>query len=136
MYLFHPVALAFFAVPGACVGFVLWLITVVIGKRLIAILRITIGVGVLLTIYFGIVLYALGGHVDRIDFTQFSDSAAVWWLLIWLAVSGGLAGLASPSRKLFTREPGLTYWERVALYEIAQVEARMASHGHAQSIGG
>ena len=136
MYLFHPFALAFFAVPGAFVGFVLWLITVVIGKRLIAILRVTVGMGVLLTIYFIIVLYELGGHLDRIGFTEFSVSTAVGWLLTWLAVSGALAGLASPSRKLFTSEPGLTYWDRVALYEIAQVEARMASHGHAQSIGG
>lgn len=136
MYLFHPFALAFFAVPGAFVGFVLWLIAMVIGKRLIAILRITIGMGVLLTIYFVIVLYELGGQVDRIDFNQFSGSMAVWWLLIWLAVSGALAGLASASRMRFNKDAVLNYWERVALYEIAQVEARMASHGHAQSIGG
>ena len=136
MYLFHPVALAFFAVPGAFVGFVLWLITVVIGKRLIAILRITVGMGVLLTIYFIIVLYELSGHLDRIGFTEFSVSTAVGWLLTWLAVSGALAGLASPSRIHFNKDAVLNYWERVALYEIAQVEARMASHGHAHSIGG
>jgi hypothetical protein len=132
MYLFHPFALFFFAVPGACVGFVLWFITALIGTHLITILRITIGMGVLLTIYFAIVLYLLGGHVDQITLT---DSTLVVWLLLWLAFTGGIAGLACPSRKLFTKEAGLTYGERMALYEIAQLEASIAGKEYAHSIG-
>ena len=138
MYLFHPFALFFFAVPGAFVGFVLWVVTALTGTRLNAILRIIIGMvgmGLLLAMYLVIILYELG-DVNRIDLSQFSFSTPVVWLLLWLAVTGGSAGLASPSGKLFTKEAGLTYWERVALFEIAQREASFATKRNAQSIGG
>jgi hypothetical protein len=136
LYLFHPVALACFAVPGAIVGFVLWIVATLTGAKLSAIWRITIGIGVVPAIYFVLVLYELSGHVDRIDFSQLSFSTPVVLLLLWIGVIGGIAGLASPAEKLFKKESGLTYWERVALYEIAQREATLANKGRAYSIGG
>jgi hypothetical protein len=136
VYLYHPMVLACFAVPGALVGLVLWIVTTLAGARLIAILRIAIGISVLPAIYFLIVLYALGGHLDKIDSTQFSFSAEVVWAFLWITVPGGIAGFASPSRRRFTKDTGLTYWDRVALYEIAELEASVAIHRRAHSIGG
>jgi len=43
IYLFHPLVLACFAVPGIFVGLVLWIVTTVFGTRLTTILRIAIG---------------------------------------------------------------------------------------------
>ncbi len=135
LYLFHPLALACFAVPGMIVGLVLWIVTTLVGARLTTILRIAIGIAVVLTSYLVIVFYNLGGRVDQIDLKQFSLSAPVVWLL-WIAVTGGSAGLLSPSERLFTKKAGLTYWDRVALYEIAEREASLARTRHAHSIGG
>jgi hypothetical protein len=135
LYLFHPIALVCFAIPGAIIGFVLWIVSALTGAKLSAISRIAIGIGVVPAIYFILVLYELGGHLDRLDFSQLSFSTPVVWLLLWVGVIGGLAGLASPSEKLFKEETGLTYWERVALYEIAQVEAGLASKRHPHPIG-
>jgi hypothetical protein len=136
LYLYHPMILACFAVPSAIVGLVLWIVTTLAGARLISLLRIGIGISVVPAIYFLIVLYALGGHLDKIDFTQFSFSTEVVWLLLWITVPGGIAGLAAPSRRRFTKDTRLTYWDRVALYEIAQLEARLAIQRRPHSIGG
>ena len=87
-------------------------------------------------IYFLIVLYALGGHLDKIDLTQFSFSTEAVWFLLWITVPGGIAGLASSSRRRFTKDARLTYWDRVALYEIAQREASAAIQRRTYSIGG
>jgi hypothetical protein len=136
MYLFHPLVLACFAVPGAIVGLVLWMVSTLARARLITILRIAIGICVVPTIYFLIVLYALGGHLDKIDFTQLSFSSPVVWFLLWITVPGGIAGLASPSGRRIAKDDGLTYWDRVALYEIAQLEASLAMKTRAHSMGG
>lgn len=136
LYLFHPMILACFAVPGAIVGLVLWIVSTLARARLNTILRIAIGIGVLPTLYFLIVLYALGGHLDKIDFTQFSFSSPVVWSLLWITVPGGIAGLASPSGRRIAKDDGLTYWDRVALYEIAQREASLAMKTRAHSMGG
>ncbi len=135
LYLFHPLVLACFAVPGMIVGLVLWILTTLVGTRLPTILRIIIGMGVALTTYLIIVFCALGGRADQIDSKQFSFSTPVAWLLLWIAVTGGTAGFLSPSEKLFTKKVGLTYWDRVALYEIAEHEANLARTPRAHSIG-
>lgn len=136
LYLFHPLVLACFAVPGVIVGLVLWFVTTLSGARLNAILRIAIGIGVLLTSYLVIVFYNLGGRNDQIDIKQVLVSNPFIFLLFWLAVTGGTAGFLSPAEKLFTKQVGLTYWDRVALYEIAEREASLARTRHAQSIVG
>ncbi len=138
LYLFHPLALACFAVPGMIVGLVLWIVTTLVGTRLTTILRIAIGMGVVLTTYFvfvSCVIFENGGHVDQIDWRQISFSPLVW-LVLWITVTGGTAGFLSPSEKLFTKRAGLTYWDRVALYEIAEREASLATTRRAHSIGG
>jgi hypothetical protein len=103
LYLFHPIALVCFAVPGAMIGFVLWIVSTLTGAKLSAISRITIGSGVLPAIYFVIVLYAVGGHVDRIKFTELSFLTPLVLVLLWFGVIGGSAALASPSTRLFTK---------------------------------
>ncbi|SRR5258706_8865066 len=135
LYLFHPIALVCFAIPGAIIGFVLWIVATLTGTKLSAIWRVTIGIGVVPAMYFILGLYELIGHMDRIDLSQLSFSTPFALLLLWIGVIGGIAGLTSPSEKLFKKETGLTYWERVALYEIAQREASLASKRHAHPIG-
>jgi hypothetical protein len=136
LYLYHPMVLACFAVPGAIVGLVLWIVTTLARARLNTILRIAIGICVLPTIYFLIVLYALGGHLDKIESTQFSFSSPIVWFLLWITVPGGIAGLASPSGRRIAKDDGLTYWDRVALYEIAELEASLAIQRRVHSMGG
>lgn len=136
LYLYHPMVLACFAVPGAIVGLVLWIVATLARAPLITVWRVAIGISVGPTIYFLIVLYALGGHLDKIESTQFSFSSPVVWLLLWITVPGGIAGLASPSGRRIVKDEGLTYWDRVALYEIAQREASLAMKTRAHSMGG
>jgi hypothetical protein len=137
LYMFHPLVLACFAVSGMIVGLVLWISTTLVPGRLTTILRIAIGMGVVLTTYLVFVfcvIFENGGRVDQIDWKQISFSLVVW-LLLWITVTGGTAGFLSPSEKLFTRTAGLTYWDRVALYEIAEREASLATTRRAHSIG-
>jgi hypothetical protein len=135
LYLLHPLVLACFAMPGAFVGFVLWIVTRFAGVRLTNIPRMAIGMGVVLTSYLVFVLWAVSvdggwGNLKELPYEP------VVWLLLWLSVVGGTAGLMSPSQKLFPKPAGLTYWDRVALYEIAKQEARLAGMTRAHSIGG
>ncbi len=134
LYLFHPLALAGFAVPGMIVGLVLWIVTTVVSARLPTIQRIMIGIGVVLTPYLVIVFCAVGGRVNQIDLKEISFSPLVW-LLLWIAVTGGTAGFLSPTKNISTKKHGLTYWDRVALYEIAEREASLARSRRAHSIG-
>jgi hypothetical protein len=122
LYLFHPLILTAFAIPGLIVGFVMWLVLRLTGIRLVAIWRIALGAGVMLTTYLLFVLYASGG---RIEPGQFSILAIVL-MLLWLTLTGGFSGLLSPSEILVSRKMPLTYWDRVALYEIAATEASIA----------
>lgn len=138
LYLFHPLVLACFSVPGMIVGLVLWILTTLVPARLTTILRIAIGMGVVLTTYLVFVFcvtFENGGRVEQIDWKQISFSP-VAWLLLWITVTGGTAGFLSPSEKLFNRRAGLTYWDRVALYEIAEHEASLARMRRAHSNGG
>ena len=136
LYLFHPLVLACFAVPGMIVGLVLWIVTTLVGARLTTFPRIAIGMGTVLTTYLVFVFCALAGSDAQIDFKQFSFSTPVVLVLLEIALMGGTAGFLSPAQKLFTKQAGLTYWDRVALYEIAEREASLARTRHAQSIVG
>lgn len=131
LYLFHPLVLACFAVPGMIVGLALWIVSTLVDARLTTILRIAIGVGVVLTTYLVFVVCALTGSDAQIDFTQLSFSTPVVLLILEIALMGGTAGFLSPAKKLFTKQAGLTYWDRVALYEIAEREASLARTRHA-----
>jgi len=115
---------------------VLWIVTTVFGTRLTTILRIAIGMAVVLTSYLVPVFYNLGGRDGQFDINQVSFSSPFISLLLWLAVTGGTAGFLSPAEKLFTKQTGLTYWDRVALYEIAELEASLAAARRTHSIGG
>lgn len=126
LYLFHPLVLACFAIPGLLVGFVIWLVVKATGIRLVTIWRIALGAGVVLTTYLLLVLYASDG---RIDYEQFSIWPIVL-MLLWITLTGGFAGLLSPSEMLVSKKIPLTYWDRVALYEMTANEARVArQHG-------
>jgi uncharacterized integral membrane protein len=127
LYLFHPMALLCFAIPGIIVGFMLWIVSTIVGTRMIAIWRAVIGSLVLPAICFVLALYEMVTQTERIEFIQPSFSTPVVCWLLWMTVVGGVAGLAAPSEKRFEKEAGLTYWERVALYEIAQREASLAN---------
>jgi hypothetical protein len=133
-YLLHPLVLACFAMLGAFVGLVLWIVTRFAGARLTNILRMTIGMGVVLTSYLVFVLWAVS--VDGWRNLKELPYEPVVWLLLLLSVTGATAGFMSPSQRLFPKPAGLTYWDRVALYEIAKHEARLAGMTRAHSIGG
>jgi hypothetical protein len=111
----------------------MWFVVRLTGIRLVAIWRIGLGAGVVLTTYLLLVLYASEG---RIELGQF----LIWpivLMLLWATLTGGFAGLLSPSETLVSKKIPLTYWDRVALYEMAANEARVArQHGAHARMGG
>ena len=135
--IFHPALLVYLAVPGTIVGLTLWFLTGRTGRCLTAASRIAIGTGVVFVLLLALMIYQLVWQVNQLGLIEFNFTWILPSMLIKALVLGGTAGLACPfCQELSNEESKTCYWERVALYEMAEREARRAREERAhKSIG-
>jgi len=119
--------LVWYLIPGASVGLILWLLSAGFGKTMGAGIRITIGIGISFAVTLAL------NHSDFVLLLRHESELPVtdvlygiFRILLMCATIGGLAGLASPAKRLFKKAPELTYRERVRMYDAAESEARAA----------
>ena len=113
-----------YLIPGAVIGLTLWVIAR-FGKPLNLEFRFAVGASIPFALLSAILLIGL------IAWDESESSLAIALFgFVWIAIAsmgiGGIAGLACPNGLSRKQEPKLNYWERVALYEIAEREASVA----------
>jgi len=119
------VALSYwYLIPGAVVGLALWLIAR-FGNRLPASVRFGVGTLIPFATLFGAFLMSLTSASIELESLPASVAVVVLIAILSSAI-GGIAGLACPDGLSRKKEPKLNYWERVALYEMAEREALVA----------
>jgi len=128
LFVLHPIVLVYLAVPGALVGLILWILTGRTAESLNAISRGAIGTGVILGLIALLSIYQLAWQVNQLGLIELNLLRIFQVTIIEAVFLGGAAGLACPSRRQEVLKEGsnITYWERVALYEMAEREAQIA----------
>jgi hypothetical protein len=119
------ILLFFTLIPGAIVGFCLWVLCVRFVERLESLTRVLLAMAIVSTIsVLELIYFSSSRPHDSIDTPGLIVELPriLFWLLINGALTGGLAGWLCPATAVFRREPRLTYWERVREYEAAQAE--------------
>jgi len=113
-----------FLIPGAVVGLALWVIAR-FRKRLPADVRFVVGTLIQFVLVCVLLLGLISAWSEDKSSLLYVPLCFVW-ILIASAGVGGVAGVACPDALSRKKEPELTYWERVALYEMAEREASFA----------
>jgi|ERR1043166_326576 hypothetical protein len=115
----------FTLIPGAIVGFILWVLCQRFVERLGSLPRILLGTAIATTIAaLELIYFSLSPPHNPLDTGELIVYLAriLFWLIVNGFLTGGLAGWLCPATSMFRREPRLNYWERVREYEAAQAE--------------
>jgi hypothetical protein len=124
--LFFLGVIFWYLAPGAMVGLVMWVCGQVANKPG-AILRITIGTAISFPVNASLNFSDLVVVIRSLLDMTFDD--ILWGLvriLLFCVAIGGVAGFVCPAEKTSKKEPELSYWERLRLYEAAEAEAKLA----------
>lgn len=120
VFVYLPSTVEYLLGPGALVGLVVWLCSLVF-EHLGWAARALIGSALLSVIVLVRIFLSLPNGSVPPHFGQ-----TLVWIVLNVALIGALSGLTCPSGTQATREAKLSYWERVAMYEIVELEARLS----------
>ena len=98
VFIYFPQRFLFSAVPGAMAGLVLWCLTAQMYPRIGPLRRIAFGAATLLTILF---VEVIDNFAILLEF--FANAESIIWSLAFTIVSGALAGLGCPARRLIPK---------------------------------
>ena len=119
LLLMVPWTLVYFLWPGALVGLVLWSWVVVV-EHVGWWRRAAIGSGSLILVAAAMLITHVGEDTSPLSFTE------IVFGLAQTALTGALAGGCCPAGTGAKKTPKLTHRERVALYELNELEAKQA----------